>query len=351
MRSRGLWHANVLLAACAAMMTTTALAQPETGPEPEPEPEPQRPEVAAIAEIGGVLAPPGRWLIEPSVQFSNSQVNRFTFLGVEILDTFLIGVVEAEDVDRDIFAPSLDIRTGITRRLEASVKLPYVFRDERRSGTIPQLQGDDISIEREVDGHGLGDVELGLHYQFNRGTGGVFYIGNLRYKSTTGEGPYEIEYNADGLEQEPATGSGFHGIEPSLTLLMPSDPAVFYGNFGYLFNLADDVDRTIGAGNAAQHIGRVDPGDAVRLSFGMSLSVNPRAAVSFGYKHVFIRETTTEINGVRFRSSSLDVGSLLLGFSHGMGARSSLAANLEIGVTADAPDVTITLRMPMAFGG
>lgn len=347
MKQREGLYAGAPVLACLMLVTAPAAAQNE-GEQPEPQAE--RPEVAAIPEVGGVLTPPGRWVIEPSLQFSNSQVNRFTFLGVEILDTFLIGVIEAEDVDRDVFSPALDIRTGITRRLEVSVKIPYVYREERRSGTIPQLDAQDpVSIEQEVDGDGLGDVELGIHFQMNDGPS-VFYVANLRYKSTTGEGPFEISYDADGLEREAATGSGFHGIEPSLTVLAASDPAVFYANVGYLFNLGDDVDTTIGAGDSARTIGYVDPGDALRLSFGMSLAVNPKAAVSFGYKHDFIRETESEINGVEFRSSSLDVGSLLLGFSHALGARSSLAANLELGITADAPDVTVTIRLPFVFG-
>ncbi len=348
MKQRDRYHAGASALVCLTLAAAPVAAQNE---DQAGQPAPGRPEVAAIPEVGGVLTPPGRVLIEPSFQFSNSQVNRFTFLGVEILDTFLIGVIEAEDVDRDVFSPALDFRTGITRRLEVSLKIPYVYREERRSGTIPQLNAQDpVSIEREVDGDGLGDIELGLHYQLNEGRRGIFYVANLRYKSTTGEGPFEVPYDDNALEEKAATGSGFHGIEPSLTVLVASDPAVFYGNVGYLFNLGDDVDTTIGAGDNARRIGRVDPGDALRMSFGMSLAVNPKAAVSFGYKHDFIRETESEINGVEFRSSSLDVGSLLLGFSHALGPRSSLAANLEFGITADAPDVTVTIRLPFAFG-
>src|SRR3546814_3695635 len=70
------------------------------------------------------------------------------------------------------------------------------------------------------------------------------FIGNLRYKSPSGEGPFDVDRDANGLESELATGSGFHGIEPSVTILYPNDPAVFFANFGYFFHLPEDVDKT-----------------------------------------------------------------------------------------------------------
>ena len=310
----------------------------------------------AIADIGGVLTPRGVLVVEPALQFSNSQVNRFTFLGTEILNTFLVGLVDAEDIDRDVISPQLNFRYGLTNRLEIGMKVPWVYREEDRQVRILQAGsggGDPPTVSDSLDGSDLGDIELSLHYQFNRGPG-PFYVGNLRYKSDTGEGPFDVDFDDAGVEEDLPTGSGFHAIEPSLTVLIPSDPAVFYANVGYVFNLSDDVDKTIGTGSSARVIGRVDPGDSVRLSFGMALSLNPRASVNLGYKHEFIDGTDSEIstpgnNPVDTRTSSLQVGSLLFGLSHKTGSRSSLNVNLEIGATADAPDVVLTVSLPIAF--
>lgn len=328
--------------------------QTQVGQPPAPSPT-ARPEVPAISNVGGVLTPDGALVVEPSIQFSNSQVNRFTFLGVEILDTFLIGVIEAENVDRNIISPAISLRYGMSDRFELGLKVPWVYRNETRSGTIPQAttgEGAPVTLENDISGSGLGDVEVSAHFQLNTGQGGwPFFVGNIRYKSTTGRGPFEVSYNADGTEKEAATGSGFRSVEPSLTVLYPSDPAVFYGNVGYLFNLKDNVDKNIGSGDNELHVGEVDPGNALRLSIGMSLAINPKASVSFGYKHDMIQQTKTEINGVPLRSSSLDVGSLTLGFTHMVGSRTYANFDLEIGATADAPDVTATIRVPFTFGG
>lgn len=307
-----------------------------------PEQRPPRPEVQAIPELGGVLTPKGTLVLEPSIQYSHSQVNRFTFLGVEILDTFLIGLIEAQDADRDLYQAAITARYGITNRLEAEVKIPYVYRDDRVSFIIPQIDPD-AQLTQEVDGDGLGDIELGLHYQVNDGLEDwPIFIANLRYKSPSGKGPFDVDRGANGLESELATGSGFHGIEPSVTILYPNDPAVFFANFGYFFHLPDDVDETFND----QTIGEVDPGDAFRMSFGMAYSINERSSFTLGYKHDFIDETETEVNGVDLTAPSLSVGSLLLGYSFQVNNYASTNLNLELGITDDAPDVLMTLRVP-----
>ena len=310
-----------------------------------PEQQPPRPEVQAIPELGGVLTPKGTLVLEPSIQYSHSQVNRFTFVGVEILDTFLIGLLEAQDADRDLYQAAVTARYGITDRLEVEVKIPYIYRDDSISFIIPQVDPD-VQLTQDVDGHGIGDVEFGLHYQINSGLDDwPIFIGNLRYKSPTGKGPFDVDRGANGLETELATGSGFHGIEPSVTILYPNDPAVFFANFGYFFHLPDDVDKTFND----QTIGEVDPGDAFRMSFGMAYSINERSSFTLGYKHDFIDETETEVNGIDLSSSSLSVGSLLLGYSFQVNNYSSANVNLELGVTDDAPDVLMTLRVPFVL--
>ncbi|WP_236645265.1 transporter [Aidingimonas lacisalsi] len=314
-----------------------------------PEIQQEQPEIQAIPDIGGVLTPKGRLVIEPEIQYSHASVNRLTFRGIEILSTFLIGVFEAEDADRDTMTASVTGRLGVTDRLELELKVPYVYRDDTLYATVPDAQG--FSTDRSLTGNGLGDIEIAAHYQMNRGQDGwPYFIGNLRYKSTTGEGPFDIRRDADGIERELATGSGFHSIEPSLTLLFPSDPAVYFANFGYLYNMKDDIDEPVGD----LFVGEVDPGDAVRVSFGMAYSINERSSFTLGYKNDFINKTKTRFtdddgNSVSTQSSTLNVGSLLLGWSYQLSQDTSVNLGLELGVTDDAPDTMLTLRIPFGM--
>lgn len=307
------------------------------------------PPSTAAPDWGGVLTSKGTLILEPAIQYSNAQVNRFTFLGVEITEAFLIGLLDVQDTDRNLVSPQLSARYGLTKRLELEGRIAYIMRDDRMVETIPQAAGGTGNpTTRELEGDGLGDVDLALHYQLNRGRNGKpFYIGNLRYKSTTGTGPFEVSRDATGQDTELPTGSGFHAIEPGITAIFPSDPAVFFLNVGYLFNVKDSIDQNVGTSASPQIIGEVDPGDAARLSFGMAFAVNPKASFTIGYKHDFIRGTSTEINGSEFKSSSLQVGALLLAFGYRLDPEMSVNVNLELGVTADAPDVAMTFRVPM----
>ncbi len=319
--------------------------------EAPPKTEKAPPEVQAIPELGGVLTPKGTLVLEPSIQYSNSQVTQFTFLGTEIISGFLSGVFEIEDADRDLISPALTARYGVTNRFELELKVPYVHRDDTETATIPD-QDPSADVTKDLEGSGLGDAEASFHYQLNRGLGGwPFFIANLRYKSTTGEGPFDVKRDSQGLESELSTGSGFHAIEPSVTVLYPSDPAVFFANVGYLVNIADDVDKTIfiEGEDDDRRIGRVDPGDTFRLSLGMAYAINEITSFTLGYKHDFIQKTVTEINGVDLDSSGLDVGALLLGSGFQVSKRVGVNLNLELGVTADAPDVVMTLRVPVSF--
>ncbi len=306
-----------------------------------------KPDVGALADIGGVLTPRGRLVIEPSLQYSHSSVNRVTFRGIEILSSLGIGVLEAVDADRDAVIASVTGRLGVTNRLEFELKLPYVWRRDKETAAIPQLDNSELSSS--LDNQDFGDIELAAHYQLNRGQDGwPFFIANGRLKLTNADGPFDIERDADGLGQELATGSGFYSFEPSITALYPSAPAVFFGNVGYLVNIKDDIDTAIGFGESVQNIGTVDPGDAFRISFGMAYSINERASFTLGFKNDWIQATETEINGTKTRSTRLNIGSMLLGYSFQATPKVGLNLNLEFGISDDAPDMNITFRMPFA---
>ncbi|WP_280554427.1 transporter [Halomonas sp. 25-S5] len=321
----------------------------------EPEEREVQPDVQAMAEYGGVLTPKGRLVLEPEFQYSHESINRMTFEGVEVLSTLLIGVFTAQDVDRDNYTASLTGRLGFTDRLELEMKIPYVYRDESNRVTVSEVDPD-FTLDRELSNDALGDIEVAAHYQFNRGLDGMpYFIGNLRYKSTTGEGPFDIRRNSAGIPLELSTGTGFHSIEPSITMLLPSAPAVYFANLGYVFHLEDNVNQQVTQDDEDLFIRDVDPGDAVRLSFGMAYSINPRTSFTLGYKNDFIGKTETEYvdnsdgTTTRVSSSTLNVGALLLGWSYQLNPDVSVNLGLELGITEDAPDTTLTLRMPIGM--
>lgn len=329
-------------------MMGSAQAQQETEPVGQKAPAAEQPEVPAISDVTGVLTPQGTLIVEPSFEFAHTSINRIILEGYTVIPAITIGAIDVRQVDRDILTAAMTARYGVTDRFEFDLKVPYVYR--RDSTTLrPLSQGADQDFVFDVEGNGLGDVEMGLHYQLNGGLGGrPFYVANLRVKSNTGKDPFEIDIDqvsgspTEGLETELPTGTGFWGVEPSLTVLFPSDPAVFFGNLGYLWN----IERDVGVENGFD-FGTIDPGDAARFSFGMGYGINERSSFSIGYEHSVVLKS--EQNDVAIAGTDLQVGSLLFGWSYRVSDRTAYNLTLGIGATDEAPDARIELRIPIRF--
>ena len=205
-------------------------------------------QVAQIFEQPGVLTPRGKSVLEPSLQYAYSSNNRVALVGYTIIPAITIGVIDVREVKRNTFTAALTGRYGLTNRLELEARVPYSYRSDSSLNTdVSGTDANNIDAFRPVSGRGLGDIELTARYQLN--DGGVnqpYYIGSLRYKSRTGRDPFEVPSNLAtdryaGFQQELPTGSGFQGLQPALTVLYPSDPAVFFGTVSYLHSFARTV--------------------------------------------------------------------------------------------------------------
>ena len=330
-----------------AAANTVETAPADAATRPPEESRPQQ-EITVIADVGGVLTPKGQLTIEPTLSASHTSSNRFFFQGVEFVDSVLIGVIEATETSRNYVSGQFGFRYGLTNRLELSAKVPLIYRDDRVESTIVSEQNDNDGSSttlQDLTGKGLGDIEFGLQYQLNNGQDNwPYFIANMRAKSTTGTGPFDVGRDENGLETELATGSGFWSLEPSLTMIYQTDPAVFFTNFGYVWNMGRDVNYQ--SGNTL--IGHIDPGDSITGNFGVGFALNETMSMSFGYQHNYIFGTETEINGDFSNSRDFQVGSLLLGMSLGLGDHTGLSMNVAVGVTDDSPDVEFTLRMPFS---
>src|SRR3546814_13087843 len=142
-------------------------------------------------------------------------------------------VCSSDLADRDLYQAAITGRFGITDRLEAEIKVPYIYRDDRISFIIPQIDPD-AQLTQDVDGDGIGDVELALHYQINSGLDDwPTFIGNLRYKTPSGVGPFDVDRAANGLHGELATGAGFAGIEPRAQTPHQYDPPCLFSTFAH----------------------------------------------------------------------------------------------------------------------
>jgi hypothetical protein len=315
--------------------------------------------VAVLADQGGILSRPGRMVIEPSVEYIRSDRNRFVFRGIEIPQSVLVGVFDINESRQDILTAAATARFGMTNRFEMSARLPWVYRRDT-AVLVPLVQNPPQSgagtINTSTHGSGLGDIEVQARYQLtNGGHGWPYMIAGLQLITPTGSDPFGLPRDALGNAEKSATGSGFWAVQPSLTLLMPSDPATLFGVFGYTYNFGRDVDTRIGDAQ----IDRVEPGGAPSATVGLGLSLNPRLSMSFAYAHNWQFATKSRIrpisiqNGqptlgepITSKTRDLQIGRLLFGISYRATRRTTLDRIVEIGATDDAADLRTTLRVP-----
>src|SRR5699024_7317572 len=226
--------------------------------------------------------------------YSYSTSGRVSLLGFTVLPAIVVGLIDVRKINRGSFVGALTARYGLTNRLEFNMKVPYVYGYEH---DIMRPYGKGVSSNAvfNASGHGLGDIQLGLRYQFNQGgPNSPYFIGSLQAYLPTGTGPFDVDYavgpkapSGISLPTELATGSGFFGIQPGIQMIYPSDPVVMFAGLNYLWRIKDDVDQTIGR----SYIGEVDPGDSVSLNVGMGLALNERSSLSISYKHTYVMET------------------------------------------------------------
>jgi hypothetical protein len=296
------------------------------------------PEVPALVDIRGVLTPRNKLIVEPSFQYSHSTNNRVALVGFTIIPAITIGLIDVRRVSRDTFIGAIAARYGVTNRFEIEAKVPYVYRHENTiSRPFATPSATDTSFD--ASGKGIGDIELAARYQLNQpGPDRPYYVAGLRVKTRTGEDPFSVETDpVSGLQRQLPTGSGFYGVQPSLTAIFPSDPAVFFGNLSYLWNVARDV----GGG-----FGKIDPGDAVGFTMGMGLALNDKSSFSIAYDHSTVFRTKQ--NGVLIpTTSTVQLGSLLFGVSYRLSPKSTFNFTLGVGVTDEAPNVQLTFRLPI----
>ena len=338
-------------------VTPATQAAPDAGaPRPvgqAPESDGRAPTVAPIFEQPGVLTPKGKAVLDPSLQYSYSSSNRIALVGYTVIPAILIGVIDVREVKRNTFNATLTGRYGITNRFEMEARVPYVYRSDTSIGR-EILQGAATDNAFDATGHGVGDVEVTGRYQFN--DGGLdtpYFVGSLRFKSRTGKDPFEVMTSRnvlglrDGVQTSLPTGSGFYGLQPALTVLFPSDPAVFFGTVSYLHSVKrSNVTRMTDAG--PEDLGTVQPGGVIGFNFGMGLGLNEKSSFSIGYDHASVGKTRQ--NGKSAADSvRVQLGTLLLGYSYRLNNQRTLSVSLGAGLTRDTPDVSLTVRMPITF--
>ncbi|PLW81871.1 hypothetical protein CWI75_14110 [Kineobactrum sediminis] len=295
-------------------------------------------------QVARVLTNKGGLVLEPYLQYSYADNNRVFLDAFTFLPALAIGLIDLRQVKRHSTITGITARYGLSSRLELETRVRHVYRsDSQRSRPISIGVGDDEIFN--ADGNGFGDTELAARYQLNDGVDGwPIFIGSLTASLPTGSSPFDVDFvqSTPGalFPTELHTGSGYLSLQPAVSVLYPTDPAVFFGSLSYSWN--KDTDEEIAG--ARQN---VDPGDSLGIGFGMGFAFNERSSFSIGYSHKHVLES--KVGGADINGSVLDIGALTFGFSLRANQHTRFNLSLSVGTTEDAQDVDIALRMPTSL--
>jgi hypothetical protein len=271
-----------------------------------------------LVEAGGLLLPLWGAEVSPTFQYTHRGAN-----GLLITEVDGMRQVLSQDVRRDSLEAALTARLGLPWDSQAEVRVPYIIDKEKVS-----MAG----VEREEhNGNGLGDVEVALTHQLLRENGIVpDLLAEVRWRAPTGEDSFSAD------DDEIAVGSGFHGISGTLTAVKSYDPLVFFGSATYTANLADNKSGF-----------EIDPGDSFGFVLGTVLAAGPGASLRLGISQTFTDEA--EVEGDDIAGSDEVNGTFHVGASAALPWRTLLDFAVGIGITEDAPDLTLKLALPYRF--
>jgi Putative MetA-pathway of phenol degradation len=324
-------------------------SQPTVGTERKEEKKAARP-LTAISEGGAISAgPQWRLVIEPSFEYDHITSQNVALSGFTIFEAILIGQVVVERVKRDIYLPAMTMRLGY-KDAEVSLKVPYVFRSD--TAVFPTPGGTGAIVQRGFSDSGIGDLQPYFYYHIIREGKWRPWVPDtilrVGMNFPTGKDPFNLNrQQVPGLglvATEFPTGTGMWGATVGATFVKSADPAVLFLSVGYFYNFG----RQVGvAGSPPINYGDIKLPNSFEYNLGFILALQEKFSINFALNQKIAGKTTQ--NGNPLPDTAINAIAFNIGATYVVSPRFSLDFLVGIGLTPDAPDVSLLVRMPMTF--
>jgi hypothetical protein len=299
-----------------------------------------------------------RFGVELGVTYGHFDDARINLSGFLALDAIFLGLISIDEQTSDIVTADLTFRYAPSNRIQFDVDVPYLYRSSTyQSGGA----GGDASglAQEKVTDNGVGDISGGISYRLiPESVGFPDVVINGRVKAPTGRDPFGVELRevpgTEGNLKVPtslSTGTGTWAASGGISMLKTVDPMIVFGNLTYFHNFTQnfaDIDEATG-----NQPGRISIGDAIQAGAGVAFALNEFSSLSTSFSLRFGDETrlrhTNDENWRTVVGSASTVGILNLGATFAVSRKASILANIGVGVTEDAPDMTLSVRVPYRF--
>lgn len=249
-------------------------------------------------------------------------------------DSSQLNRLRVEEDANHTLTNSFTVQYGILDNLTLSATVPFVAKSE---------------IVRDTTAAGLGDISLGARWEpfpLKQGRLPLVLFGNLSTK--TGDSPYEI-----GLD-ELSTGKGYYSVGVGASTRKYIDPVVLFASASANYGFKETgLNQARGGGaNSPRYLESFDPGISGGFSFGFAYSFNYDVSLTMSYQQSFNMDAEFQFkDGESYQSP--DQSSAMLSFALGVRVSPETIVNgtVGIGLTEDAPDVSLGLSFPLDFIG
>lgn len=299
-----------------------------------------------------------RLTLENSVSYNRYDRKQLTLTGFLALDAIFLGNIAIENVESDTLSHNFAVRYGVSPRMSLNLDVPYIARK-----TVYQKGGAGGSAaaiaQEETFGHGVGDITVSGNYRVHpESASWPETILTMGVTAPTGREPYGISWTVlerddEGFirfavpEEEP-TGNGVWQANVGVSMVKTADPAILFANFGYIQsfkNSFDDLDNnpdTINPGN-------VQLGRSFYFGAGVAFAFNERTSLSISMSDKLSARARTRYEGedwVKIIGSDANAAMFNLGVTYALSQHMTLVSQLGIGLTPDAPDFSLTFKVP-----
>ena len=172
----------------------------------------------------------------------------------------------------------------------------------------------------------------------------------------TGRDPFGIPNTpnaaASNLRDVPtklATGTGLWGLSTGFSAVKTVDPAILFASFDYTHFLKGSFDD-ISAGGGIP--GEVQLGDSFGYGLGMAFALSERLSLSLNFNQSFnfeAKQTDAYNNLIKVPGTNGNSATMGMGVTWALDDNLSVVVNWAAGLTPDAPDYVVGIRLPYRF--
>ena len=302
-----------------------------------------------------------KFTLESSLSYNRYDRKQLTLNGFLALDAIFLGNIAIENVESDSLTYNLAARYGVSPRLTLNLDVPYLGRQ-----TVYQKGGAGGSAgaiaEERSRGAGLGDISFSANYKlFAETANRPDTVLTLGITAPTGRAPYGIDwkvlerdsdqYIRFAVPDKQPTGNGLWQANLGVSAVKTMDPAIVFANLGYIHSFSrrfGDIDTDPETRNP----GEVKLGNAYYVGAGVAFAFNERTSLSLSFSDKLSAKASLRNRNSRWTKvigSDANAATFNMGVTYALSQHTTLVTLLGIGLTPDAPDYSLTFKIPYMF--